>query len=427
MSKTDKRLWIIVAAGLVIRLMLAPNTTGFEGDMRTFGNWGAVLANSPFGDYYTYAKIGDHLPGDLYLHWIIANIHDLFGRSNYLTDEYRVLLKLVPILFDTFLAVAAVWFAKSRFSESATLWLAIAISFSPPIILVSAVWGQWDSVSMAIFIIGFMLLWSNTPRPILATILFSWALLMKPPLFLLVAPAVCGYAWWHWQRDSDTRKLLLNLTGMLATAVASITLMMLPFGMTWFEAWGDNSLQGRLQLALDVYPYTTLGAANIWKIHESGIELIQDQHTLWGFSTQQIGNWLMWASVTWIAVRAVLANLTMPVVLWAMASLSYAWFMLPTRVHERYLFPAIIVLAILAALTHWKGQISGLAIAASALYFANLYIVYAPQSAEMMSTAFLGIAAGHVVVFGLLMLIPFRWLEVEPSPSRTAEAQTASG
>src|SRR5205085_920248 len=59
---------------------------------------------------------------------------------------------------------------------------------------------------------------------------------------------------------------------------------------------------------------------------------------------------------------------------WACLTLTYALFALPTRIHERYLFPALVFTALLAALTPGARWLyAGM----SLTYLANLYYVYA--------------------------------------------------
>lgn len=277
---------------------------------------------------------------------------------------------------------------------------------------------------MAIFLGGLSLLWRSRPLTILSAILFGWALLIKPPLFLLVLPAIVGYAWQEWRVNQSLRKLVANLVGMAVVAVATVTALMYPFGMTWLESWGDLSLQGQLQMAADLYPFTTLGAANIWMIPIGSPDRIADTKTILGMSLQTIGLLLMILSIGWIAYRAIRSRLTPKTLIWAMTMLGYAWFMLPTRSHERYLFPAVVMLGILAALNAWKPTISRYFWVSSMVYFLNLTFVYRMPPGATGVVIFEILSIAHLVVFLMLMIIPDDELSSDATLSPPVAIQT---
>jgi hypothetical protein len=77
---------------------------------------------------------------------------------------------------------------------------------------------------------------------------------------------------------------------------------------------------------------------------------------------------LVAAIVVWLVARRP-DRITMLV---GLAVLSLAFFVLPTRVHERYLFPLAAVGAILAAVS-WRWRLAYLLSAAAT--FANMYVV----------------------------------------------------
>lgn len=407
-----------------LRLAIAPWFHGFQYDMFIYGDWAENLVNRPLADFYAYAESPDHLPGDLYIHWLLGNAFQLFGGENFYGPAYRFVLKALPAIVDCVLVLLAYRFVRNRTTEESSRRLVWMLAFAPAIVFISAAWGQWDTVSMTIFLGGLLLLWRDRPLTVPAAILFGWALLIKPPLFLLVIPAVVGYGWVQWHKQKSPGLLVANLAGMGVVATATVSALMWPFGMTWLKVWGDLSLQGQLQVAADLYPHTTLGAANIWMIPLGSPDRVSDTQTFAGVSPQLIGMLLMVLAVCWIAYRAIRSKLQPAILIWAMAAVSYAYFLLPTRSHERYLFPAIVMLAILVALTTWRPQISRLFWLASIAYFINLVVVYRMPPGVLGTIVFEAISIANVIAFLWLLLIADR--EMEPTrPWPTAEARTA--
>lgn len=400
----------IVTLALLTRLAISPWFHGFGYDMFIYGNWAETLVEHPLSSFYEHAESPDHLPGDLYIHLSLGYVFHWFGGENFYGSAYRYLLKAVPAFVDCLLVLLAYRFATSNATKGAGIQLSVKLVFAPALIFISAVWGQWDTVSMTIFLAGLLVLWSNTPRAVLAAILFGWALLIKPPLFLLVLPAVVGYAWTNWLKQRSIQSLLISLVGMVVAAGATITLLMWPFGMTWLEIFGAPSLQGQLQIAAELYPFTTLGAANIWMIPLGQPDRVSDSQTLLGLSFQTIG--MAFFAITCIVVifRVARSRFQSYILIWAMVMLSFGYFLLLTRSHERYLFPAVIMLAILAAMTEWRSQISALFLAVSMSYFINLVIVYATPSGTPGILIFESLSIANLALFVALLLIPTRMI-----------------
>jgi hypothetical protein len=102
------------------------------------------------------------------------------------------------------------------------------------------------------------------------------------------------------------------------------------------------------------------------------------------------------------------------VVGWGALAVSLAIFMAPTRVHERYLFPAIAFVILYAALRGFPRQLVVLASALSLTFFLNLVMVYGgfrgvlPGSIEDAAIAFVfrSISSLNVVIFAAVLLLP---------------------
>lgn len=411
------RNWIrILITSLVVRLAIAPWFHGFNYDMFIYGNWADTLQNHRFQDFYSYAESPDHLPGDLYIHWVLSSIFHLFGGENLYGAPYRYLLKAFPAIIDIVAAVLIWRFLRSRVSEQNARNAAIAFAANPAIIFLSSAWGQWDVVSGAIFLAGLTALWSPKPRIILSAALFGWALLIKPPLMLFVLFAVAGFAWHRYRDRAAIRRIPIELAGLAITAAATVTLLMLPFRMSWFDGWAEFSLVSRLQMAADLYPHTTLGAANIWMIALGSLERVEDSGTIVGVTYQHWGLLLFAVTAIVIFWRTIKAGLTPMWLVWGMVAIGYAYFLLPTRSHERYLFPAILMLIVLTGLSAHSRTIRLLAVAASGVYLLNLILVYGSAGGWAGTVAMVTLSVANLAIFLRLLTLHQEELE-EPLAS----------
>lgn len=398
--------WITILLGsLVIRFLIAPWFHGFSYDMYIYGNWADTLLSQPLGRFYALAKSPDHLPGDLYIHLLLAKAFTALGGDNLYGDSYRYLLKAFPAMVDVIAAVLIWRFLVSRTSETTARLAAIAFALNPAIIFLSSVWGQWDVVSGAIFLGGLILLWEDKPRPILSGVLFAWALLIKPPLFLLVIFAVAGYLWRSIQIREAVGAIVGKLALMAFAAATTVTLMMLPFRMSWFDGWAEYSLTSRLKMAAELYPYTTLGAANIWMIPIGHPRRIPDTQTFAGITYQTWGLTLFAIVLIVVAFRLLRSVKSPNWFLWAMAATGYAYFLLPTRSHERYLFPALLILVILTAATN-STAVRTLAAAASFTYLFNLIFVYWNLSGPLEVIIMVSLSVLNVLILLRLLFLP---------------------
>ncbi|MDQ2871587.1 MAG: glycosyltransferase family 39 protein, partial [Candidatus Eremiobacteraeota bacterium] len=190
--------WAILAAGLVLRLIFITNH-GFKADVDSFEAWALALNAHPFSQFYGMTSFADYPPGYFYVLWLVGRVFELFGSTNYaiLGD----LAKLPAIAMD--LVDGAVIFALvRRFAGQRWALVATAVFvLNPAVIFISAAWGQVDSVSGGLALLGvYLLLRSDDREPaafawyiLLAWLALSYSLLIKPqaavliPLFLAFA------------------------------------------------------------------------------------------------------------------------------------------------------------------------------------------------------------------------------------------------
>jgi predicted membrane-bound dolichyl-phosphate-mannose-protein mannosyltransferase len=295
--------------------------------------------------------------------------------------------------------VAAVRHRPALTGERLGIVAATIYLFNPGTIFNSAVWGQIDSVGTLVLLATIYALARGwTEAAALGAVV---ALLVKFQFaFLVPVVAAVGLKRHLWGRSSDpglARRDPLRVLTSLAVGVVSLTVLMLPFGMVLYTplAGGDprgllgilpepdpsRSLIGKFIEAAGTYTGLSVNAFSMWRNPWSGLG-----DTLhWGDDTAVVLS-LAGVEVTWQLVGTLLFAVAAIVAIWiavkrddlrgvllASLVLAIAFFVLPTRVHERYLFPALALAAPLVLSGRaWPWVYGGL----SLVFFANVYWVY---------------------------------------------------
>lgn len=370
---------ILLLVGLLLRLFLAyvllPGS-GFASDIGTFIAWAANLAQSGPGGFYANGQFADYPPGYLYVLWLIGGLgHILAPLAGGDADSaISALIKIPPIVAD--IAIGYVlyrlvrsWRGMRPDAERLGLIAAGIYVFNPVTWYDSAIWGQTDSIGTLVVLLSVAALIRGNAEG--ASILAILAALIKPQ-FGVVALPVVGIVLLrrHLLRPGTMpqHEVLMprairgwfeherGVWRLLSSAVAALIVLialLLPFSL---------DIPGFLRQMAETaggYPYLSVNAYNPWSLLGAG-----------GSSPLAFGGG--WSSDT-VGLLGPLPGLLIGAVLLALGFLlgvvRLAWlddrrsiivvtlllalgfFMLPTRVHERYMFPIFAFLPLLAAVS----------------------------------------------------------------------------
>ncbi len=273
--------------------------------------------------------------------------------------------------------------------------------FNPGTVFDSAVWGQIDAVGTLVLLSTIYFLgrgWTEA-----AAVGAVVALLVKFQFaFLVPVVAVVGIKRHLFGRsadpDLDGQRSGVRVLTSLASGVATLALMLFPFQMgLWapVAAGADvkgclgflppadptTSLVGKLCEAANTYTGFSINAFNLWRNPWTGLgdTLQRGDDTVVGLvlggvslTWQQVGT-LLFVGFALLALVVVARRDDIRGVVLSALLLAITFFALPTRVHERYLFPALA----LGALLIFSGRIwPWLYGAISVVFFANIYWLY---------------------------------------------------
>jgi Gpi18-like mannosyltransferase len=329
---------ILLIAGLVLRLSVL-DSKGHGGDAIVMGRWADNMAR--YGPWHFYEHDGAIYPALLYAYWPIGVFFD--G-----VDQARA-IKGLSIPFDLALAVV-LYFAAARMVGRGWALIAPALYlFNPAVLLAGPVWGQIDAAGTLAFLAALLALAAG--RFGFAGAFAVVALMIKPQFGLVLLPVVT-VAVMRWRATGARAPVIRGAIGSVAAYVAvALPLRLDPVTYAGFVI-GAGSFK----------KMSSANAANIWGLFH-GYRLPDGGLVYIGVVLLLIG---LVAALLPLRRRQDLAT-----VLAVGLFVVFAFFFLPTRVHERYLFPAMAVLAPLAA-TNWRVLVAYLLLtagfAASMLY-----------------------------------------------------------
>lgn len=390
LEKRGFALWasLLFLGALSLRLYLGYSSEGFTTDLDTFKSW-ANLANSVgFGQIYHEDIFLDYPPGYLYVLVFLEKLRRLL-RLPMESQAYSLLIKMPSILADLFCGGAVLLLAQRKLGEKSALLLSGAYLFCPAVFLNSAQWGQADSFCTAILLGSLLLLCQE--RYIPSAVLYGLSIACKPQMFIF-APLYLFFA---------LKRRRFGMLGLgVLLAVGTLLLTALPFTQDFNFLW----LLERYQSTLDYYSFYSVNAYNFWSLigwnwKALPAGLAGDALDLLGavIATVLCGVW-------------VFRSKSRAVVFYCPALLMAAMYAFSVKMHERYLFPALLFLLLSFVFTQDKGMLRAFALCAVAHYanvayvlwqFREYYNSYNPNTGLTLALSALQLAAlGYAVWVG---------------------------
>jgi Gpi18-like mannosyltransferase len=388
--------WSLAAIAALLRMLLMPHG-GFPTDIGTFKAWATSLAEHGPAAFYG-AGFADYLPGYLYVLWVIGEINRAVRFND---PAFLFALKAPAVAAD--LVTAWILFGYGRnLGSTRALLVSASYLFNPGVIFNSAIWGQADAVGAALALAGVTL--AGAGAPWLVAGLLAAAALIKPQTAPVILP-VGVFLLHSLSRPASGPPRWDRLAGAAGAATVLLAAAVAPFRLT------PAGLVDVMTKSLDVYPYGSVVAFNIWGAVQ-------------GFWVSDGTRWLgvplyaLGAGATLVVLAA------MGVWTWrhphpgavvlAGAAVLITAFILPTRIHERYLLPAI---PFLAAVAVRDRRALWLYAGASTVFAANLLFAYTRPYAQtfllpgwLEATVFSAYGARVWSALGVMALPAVLWL-----------------
>jgi Gpi18-like mannosyltransferase len=236
------------------------------------------------------------------------------------------IVKLAPNLFDLGTALLIYIFVRKQSTFKLALAATALYTFNPAVIYNAAVWGQFDAIYTFFLILSLMLALKSKPK--LSAAALAIGLLTKPQGIAL-APLIAFLIY----KKNGLKQMLVSVLVFAGT----VFLVIAPFD------WGGSPVTFLSNIyfgAYRGYAYTSINAFNLWGLY--GL-WVPDGNLF-------IVGWALFGAFAAFTLYFLHKRFNASdefLAIFAAFMLFFAFFMLPTRIHERYLFPAISVLALM--------------------------------------------------------------------------------
>ena len=333
-------------AALVLRLVLAARVPGYYTDVNCFYAWSERIFTLGPSRFYDPDYFCDYPPGYMLLLWLVAALRRLLGLDAD-SPTYLALLKLMPVLADLAAAALVLRVARRRMSERGAAMLALLVAFNPAAITTSAAWGQIDA--MLALAVALCALDAADGRTVRALVWFGVGALLKPQaaLFAPVGLAViaCGI---FRAGDAGERRKRLRALGLGAAACVGLMYaagLLFTFGrgrsfgetltlpVTWLYGLYTQTVQG--------YRYVTMNTLNLhyllglnWASADEHPAAIAVAWTMFGCA---------YALCLWLTFKSALKPRRLFLIGGLLIALVCTF---GPMIHERYIFPGMLLLAL---------------------------------------------------------------------------------
>lgn len=384
--------WLLFLAALILRVFLGMRVEGYEVDINCFTAWSLRMASKGPAGFYATDYFCDYPPGALLLLWPIGALLNVTGLQN--TAAALLVVKLLPILCDLIGAACLYAYAKKRNGITAAAVVSALYLFNPAALVNGAAWGQMDSV-LALLIL-FTTLMAMQKKWQFAIPLFVISALVKPQALLFAPLGGMALLYHLFGCEKSKRKDVFTCCAHgIGYAIIAFLLIVLPFTIGKAEPFGW--LFELYSSTLGSYAYATLNTANLYYLAGANwtalTQRVPDLLTLipalvlavsafllkWERTSKRICqnhakanvffwilismsfvlllmlgvgvsyNWYGYAMMAFVYLFAILclafdpkqANLP-----YYMALALIGVYVLGVKVHERYLFPALLLLLV---------------------------------------------------------------------------------
>ncbi|HTT75167.1 MAG TPA: phospholipid carrier-dependent glycosyltransferase [Candidatus Binataceae bacterium] len=362
--------------------------SGYALDLGTYEAWAMRLTSVGPAQMYTPGYFLDYPPGYLYVLWFAGWLAKLFGASG---SIFRIFVETPALAADFLLAAAAYIFFRRQNQPRAALISALLIALNPALLFDTVGWGQSDSVlTLAMFLSVLMMLESEYE---LGWSLAALSLLIKPQAACLLPVlglwTLLHADWRQWWR----------------AALAGIAVMVI--GVAPFQVGHPLSWLPHLYLTtMGYYHETSLNAFNLMALI-GGIRQ-NDSGTLLGISYFTIGIAMLvplYAFITYVMWR----NPSRRNLIFLSFLALFGFFLLAPRIHERYIYPAIVFAVPLAAAEPEMLAIYGLLTVTTLINLADaLYILSHNIFLDARDALAMTVSAVNVIIFALAIIFGYQ-------------------
>nr|HML48228.1 glycosyltransferase family 39 protein [Clostridia bacterium] len=324
-----------------------------------FHAWALRMADVGPAHFYAEGYFCDYPPGYLYVLWLCGAVLRATHGAGLL-----LVLKMPSIAADLAAVYLLYRWTREKLGDRGAFVLATLYALNPAVLVTGAAWGQIDAVLALGLILTLRFAAQEDYQKAFPAYLIT--VLVKPQALMLAPLGLCALLI-HWAgRKWDKAVLLRALAGLGIGAALSLALL-IPFTKEGF-GW----VIGKYTDTLSSYAYATINTANFpYLLGGNWVALTQPLLGKIPYGT--LGVVLMVLVVAYTVF--LYARSRNPETLYLVAALTFlGLYVFGYRMHERYLFPALILLA-LAYAKQRDGRLPALFAGLSVTMFFNVWLV----------------------------------------------------
>jgi Gpi18-like mannosyltransferase len=351
----DKRFTVVAALVIslaILKVALIPYLPLEQVDLFQFEIWARAMALYGPAHIYDPRFVCNYPPAYLYVLWPFGAIAAQTGATPQVTVE-------LPLVLGDFLLALIVYAAAEKIctASTAAASAALMVAFNPALIYISAVWGQNDSV-LALMILLSVLMAAER------RFAMAWAIAviggMIKPQGLMLLPLL---AWWT-LIATDGR----DWTRSGAAAIGTAVLVIAPFQLA--HPW--HFIPDVFAESANLFPWGSVNAFNLM-LAMGGLVVLDSAKAIGPVSYFELGSFL-YALATALAGWIIWRHRT-PWFLFYSAFIIYlGMFTFAPRMHERYLFYAVALLAPMLATSGLVAALYG--ILSATLFLDTAYVFF---------------------------------------------------
>ena len=356
-----KNFYVVIIFVLTLRLLLGLFPS-FTIDMNNWIAWSRTLGEHGLLKFYSLPIWNNYTPGFFYYLWILG----IIDRSiNFSTTLYPFLVKLPVILADLGIGLLLYRILRKKSYKIATFAF-LAYVLNPVVMFTNSIWGQTDGLLALLLLLSAYFL-AEKKNFVFSSFFWVLALLVKPQA-LIALPVLLLYLLFNGKLKKAGFFVFLSLF--------FIVLLGLPFFAKLNPIFGIPVLISKMS---NESPFTSVMAFNFWALVKG--MWIPDSGTFLGLRYVYWGGAVFLSAFILVIVGFVRSK-EKPQYLYFFLGLAYlAFFLFPTRVHERYILVSLPFFLLSACLIYSKFEIM-LYFFLSGLALINIYHPYAYYAKE---------------------------------------------
>lgn len=250
---------VLIVAALLLRVILGMRVEGYEVDINCFKAWSMRMANVGPAGFYAPDYFCDYPPGAMLLLWPVGLLLNAAGSFSH--GLSLLLVKILPILCDLIGALCVYQYSLRKWNSRSAVMAAALYSFNPAALVNGAAWGQMDSVLALLLLLTTFAAMEKKWR--CAIPLFVVSTLVKPQALLFAPVGGMALLLHVFSLTTDKRHAIWKeiLKGIGVSLVCTLAIVV-PFSVQQEQPFGWLfSLYGE---TLGSYAYATLNTANLY-------------------------------------------------------------------------------------------------------------------------------------------------------------------